>query len=469
MKESDINLLSKRINTQKCVVVLGPHLSTPDDSSVITHLNKSLDQNEDKVKYYEEEDILGIDSKTRNNYIESLVNSFFEGYKPNKVYEQLAEIPFSLVINTSPDKFLVKAMEDKGIKPSFSYYHKGKPLEDYEHNFQLVPESEDEVTTHIFNIFGDYNHHNSMVLTFSDLYEYLDSLINQHPLEEDLKLKIREAKAVLFFGCSFDKWYFQLFFQHFLQIMKVKEDDVLNSNKIDQPNTKNFIMNEFHMEFFENDAAGAIKALYDEVKSGKITREIDDSFDGPPPKVFISYKWGGDSEKLANELKDTLTDKGLDVKIDKEVLPYKADIQQFEKHIGQADIILVVLSDDYLKAEHCMFELSEIYRNDDFTERIFPLALKDAKTFKSKDLSVYKDFWNDRIKEIGIEISKDVTKMATYMDDLNTFNQIHEDFDKMTGALRKLNLGDVDEHRKTKFQDIIKDIKKLHRIRLSEV
>ncbi|SDE59353.1 SIR2-like domain-containing protein [Pricia antarctica] len=472
MKEEELLNLIDKINTEKCIVILGPHLATKDEGSILTELNTKL-SDVDKVTYYKDEDVLGIAAKTRNNFLQPKINAFFDEYQPNEVYELLSEIPFSLVINTAPDKFLLKAMKDKGISPSYSYYHKGLPVENYEHNFEKAEESEDRITTHIYNIFGDYNFHGSLVLTFKDMYEYLYSIMQKDNLDVELRTKIHDAETVLFFGCSFDRWYFQLFFQLFLQIMDFDDDsDILNSNNLDPKklNTKNFIMNEFSMDFFEDDASKAIKVLNEAVKSGKISWEKEDAFDGPPPKVFISYKWGGESEKLANELKDTLTEKKIVVKIDKEELPYKGNIEEFEKHIGQADGILVVVSHAYLESEHCMYELSEIFNNGNFVERIFPLILSDAKTFKSTDLGIYKDFWNEKIKDIGKEIAKDPGKAGTFMDDINKYNQILKDFDDITGVLKKSNLGDVDEHRKTKFDVISKQIIKSHRalLRMAE-
>ncbi len=155
MREEELLNLIEKINAEKCVVILGPHLATENNTSIVTELNKTLVEQLDKVTYYEDEDVLGMAGKIRNNFIQPKINAFFDGYKPNEVYELLSEVPFSLVINTVPDKFLLKAMKEKGITPSYSYYHKGKPVEDYEHNFQIVKESDDKITTHIYNIFGD--------------------------------------------------------------------------------------------------------------------------------------------------------------------------------------------------------------------------------------------------------------------------------------------------------------------------
>jgi len=233
MKEEELLNLIDKINTEKCIVILGPHLATKDDGSIITELNSKLAKI-DKVTYYKDEDVLGIAAKTRNNFLQPKINAFFDEYRPNEVYELLSEIPFSLVINTTPDKFLLKAMKDKGRSPSYSYYHKGLPVENYEHNFEKGEESEDKITTHIYNIFGDYNFHGSLVLTFKDMYEYLYSIMQKDNLDVELRTKIHDAETVLFFGCSFDKWYFQLFFQLFLQIMDFDDDsDVLNSSDLD--------------------------------------------------------------------------------------------------------------------------------------------------------------------------------------------------------------------------------------------
>lgn len=184
---------------------------------------------------------------------------------------------------------------------------------------------------------------------------------------------------------------------------------------------------------------------------------------GHRQKYSFPTSGGGESEKLANELKDTLTEKRIVIKIDKEELPYKGEIEAFEKHIGQADGILVVVSHAYMESEHCMYELSEIYRNGNFKKRIFPIVLKDAKTFKAEDLDKYKEFWVEKIQVTTKKLSEDVSKMTTYMGELNVYNQILEDFDNMTGVLKNLNLGDVDEHRKSKFAVISKEIKKSHR------
>ena len=58
--------------------------------------------------------------------------------------------------------------------------------------------------------------------------------------------------------------------------------------------------------------------------------------------------------------------------------------------------------------------------------------------------------------------------MTTYMSELTEYNQILQAFDPITGVLKNLNLGDVDEHRKSMFEVISKERKMTHRAMLKK-
>ena len=70
------------------------------------------------------------------------------------------------------------------------------------------------------------------------------------------------------------------------------------------------------------------------------------------------------------------------------------------KKIGAGKAVVVVISDKYLKSPYCMFELMEIYRNHNFTERIFPIVLEDADIFEPLSKLEYLSFW--RKKKAGL-------------------------------------------------------------------
>ncbi|HVF81397.1 MAG TPA: TIR domain-containing protein [Flavisolibacter sp.] len=79
------------------------------------------------------------------------------------------------------------------------------------------------------------------------------------------------------------------------------------------------------------------------------------------PEIFPSYAWGGDSEKIVNDLDTAFQKKGIVLTRDKRDLGFKGIITAFMQRIGKGQGVVVVISDKYLKSPYCMFELLEIY------------------------------------------------------------------------------------------------------------
>jgi hypothetical protein len=52
------------------------------------------------------------------------------------------------------------------------------------------------------------------------------------------------------------------------------------------------------------------------------------------PEVFVSYKWGGESEALVDEIQQRLADRGVLITRDKNEVAYRDSIQQFMRRMG---------------------------------------------------------------------------------------------------------------------------------------
>ena len=72
-------------------------------------------------------------------------------------------------------------------------------------------------------------------------------------------------------------------------------------------------------------------------------------------QVYISYAWGGDSERVVDVIDADLQGRGIVVVRDKRDLGYKGMIQDFMQEIGRGHAVVVVISDKYLKSPNCMF------------------------------------------------------------------------------------------------------------------
>jgi hypothetical protein len=110
--------------------------------------------------------------------------------------------------------------------------------------------------------------------------------------------------------------------------------------------------------------------------------------------IFVSYAWGGESENIVDDLERAFIRRGLRIVRDKKDLSYKGSIKEFEQRIGQGQCIILVISDNYLRSRHCMYELIKINENQDFLKRIFPIVLADAHIYEPTDLLAYMKHWD---------------------------------------------------------------------------
>ena len=107
-------------------------------------------------------------------------------------------------------------------------------------------------------------------------------------------------------------------------------------------------------------------------------------------QVFLSYAWGDDTpqgkerREVVERLCERLCAWGYEVVRDKDHMRYGDLISDFMKRIGDADRVVVILSEKYLRSVYCMTELHGVFtqsraEKEDFLRRIVPLTLADAR------------------------------------------------------------------------------------------
>lgn len=434
-----LEVIVDEINDGNCLVILGPHLLGEDGANINIQLNAYLKARlGEQVDFYTDDGFLSFEPEDRDMYIGRTIKKFYEKLEPNDIYNQIAEIPFTTIINTAPDKMLQKVLDEKNMEYDYDYYKM----------YEAPKEPPAKHSKLIYNIFGDYEDTDSMVLTFKDLSKYLYRMMNSEP---KIKSKIDEATAVLFFGFSYDKWHFQLL----LSLLRL-EKKVKNSWEIPQGNIKNFYLEEFKFKFFDNKSSkDIIKSLFDAAQDGTIKA---------PEKViskielYISYAWKGESEEMAELLEKAFEENDINLIRDKKDLKYRERISEFMKRIGKAKGVVVILSDKYLKSSYCMFELMKIYENKNFEDRIFPIVLGDANIFEGDGRVAYKKYWQAKIDDLNTKmVGADASE--TLRTEYKLCKKIHEFIGKVEDILPDMNALSPEIHRETNFEAMIKDIK----------
>ncbi len=178
--------------------------------------------------------------------------------------------------------------------------------------------------------------------------------------------------------------------------------------------------------------------------------------------IFISHAWGGISDEILAELTKTLEKEDIQFILDKRDLAYRQSINNFMLELGKADMVIIILSNKYLKSEYCMFELIQIYRNDNLRDRIFPIVLDEVKISSSADRLEFVKFWEGQLENLQKKVKElnSLSYIEGITDDLNLYAEIRNNIARLTGILRDINTLNVTIHVESDYRDLIQSIKK---------
>lgn len=168
--------------------------------------------------------------------------------------------------------------------------------------------------------------------------------------------------------------------------------------------------------------------------------------------VYISYAHGDQETpegrlrtEVADDLLELLKEKErsgkIKVIIDREYMTYKSSISEFMKGYGREDsIIILIISDKYLRSRYCMNEVVEITSNKNYHDRIFPVILPDAKVNDEEHLINYQLFWQEQKKKLSDKFDKieDKSKAPDLFHRLKNLDKILSIFDEFVSKMGDL-------------------------------
>ncbi len=178
------------------------------------------------------------------------------------------------------------------------------------------------------------------------------------------------------------------------------------------------------------------------------------------PEIFISYAWGGESEKMTDDIYNAFKEKKLNIIRDRIDLQYKGNIREFMRRLGASAFVVVIISDRYLKSKNCMFEMLEIEKNRDAYNRIFPIVLEDAQIYDDIKSIGYALHWQGQLKELKEQIDKLESPHLTEAANKNLAE--YASISRLTGnlinMLRDMNTLPVEMHKETWFEQLIESV-----------
>lgn len=185
--------------------------------------------------------------------------------------------------------------------------------------------------------------------------------------------------------------------------------------------------------------------------SGPSTSSGDSTSTPNQPAIYFSYAWGDSDEAaesreaIVDQLYGSLLNDGFALKRDKMDLDYKGFISEFMQEIGRSGLVVVAISDKYLRSPYCMHELHEIYRNsrqekEEFSKRVFPIRVESIKMSDPFVIEEYLAYWEEQETKWKNLVQKRASQLSpAHFNEFDKVREINSKFSELLAFLQDMN------------------------------
>jgi len=307
--EFNLNIILEAIENEKCILLLGPEINNLENKiSVEKALKDYLILKGIELKYYQDENLYLFKDK-KGPKLSHEIKQFYENMPVPSVYDKIAQIPFHIVLSITPDLFLNKTFDKYNFAKNCSVYSKD------ENPREIIKPSKELPL--LYYLFGSYEKLSSLVLTYNDLFCYIEAILSKHSLPLELINSMLDAENFIFLGFRFDHWYVQILMRHLDSKINFAYTDFnidrYALTKTVKPTTKAFFINEFEMTFIDEGIEKFLDQLYEafekkgELRSSKsknvlMARQLNDCLlNGDLDKAFECLRKFIDKDIPGNE------------------------------------------------------------------------------------------------------------------------------------------------------------------------
>jgi hypothetical protein len=301
--------IARQIRDGSCVLFLGPAAiaaKQPDGSYrplhelCANHLAKGLGLTPD-----EENSLSQVTSTLRHRNLLSdtmiiaAVQDFYQRAEReaqlHPLLEQLADLPFRIVVNTTPDDFFARYYAQAVRDYRFDFYNFRKPAADPLYSFG------DDDPPLIYNLFGTYKKPESLVLTYGDQLGYVNRITGaQHErLPDSLLAAFNTPRLYLFLGFNFEDWPLRILFDALFRNARQSIQPFaypLKGERDTGPHAKVFFQSEFRMEFPKTDLESFCTSVLEHYRALEGGGEAASDHGEPLADVLVLHNEAADDE-----------------------------------------------------------------------------------------------------------------------------------------------------------------------------
>lgn len=408
-----VNLVTS-LRSDRCVLVLGPDLSTDTGSDTVNyiepsvllsqHLAKDLEDEEVRVvsdtlisltQQYEDAPALGPSA------LRAQAASFFQSgeFVPSELHRSIAKLPFSLILTTRHDPVMEGLLREEGKQPVTSRYSmRASQRENPEHGHK--PSVTEPL---LFRLFGDPAEPESLILSENDILDFVIAIASSRPslpigLMKALKTK---GQSFLFLGFGIKDWYLRVLLKILMRALEidrsgfaVASESLHNISEVDKNTTVLFFRRGNRVEVEDVDPLAFIEELEQRLEAAGGV-QIPTVLPGPLIRTFICH--AKEDADMAKDLQASLVDHGFDAWLDAHELEggQKWD-DQIRSALDSTDFVLVIYSealynktDSYVNKEiHLAVERSQRVRG----QYLIPLRTSNLSSEKTiEELSIFQE------------------------------------------------------------------------------
>lgn len=249
------------------VVCLGPELFVQDGQTLDAQLNTEL-QALDHVYRYADGLFHFKGAGDMTSYTK--IKQFYQRNYPalDGLLAQLASLPAAVFVSTTPDALLKKAFLQHGFSFQYAFHYPNRPAQ------ELHTPTRDKPL--IYNLLGDVERRESLVLTHEDLFGFLESLMEGKSVSLVLKEYIQQAYNFLFIGLPFQQWYMKVLV-HFLQRDANRKALRYAANQAFDAEVQSFMIDQFQITCVPTRIADFVGELHQRCTQAGHIRSVEKS------------------------------------------------------------------------------------------------------------------------------------------------------------------------------------------------
>ena len=141
------------------------------------------------------------------------------------------------------------------------------------------------------------------------------------------------------------------------------------------------------------------------------------------PTVFISYnrKSGG---SFVDTMVKALGERAV-VKRDSECIRPWESIRSFMNSIQKQDFVILVITDEYLKSDACMYEVIELMKDECWFQKAMFAVLDGTHIYSPSEKAYYIGYWKDKRQVLEAKANNlSVAEASSLGDDLSRYMEI---------------------------------------------